>query len=58
MRNDSIHIIGVLNVNRQGVVVINGVNQLEQMKHVYANNDLLFFALVELKIVGVQKQMR
>jgi hypothetical protein len=55
--DDSVVVIGRFNVHGQGIIVINRIDQLEQMKHIDANDDLLVFALVEFKVFCTQKQM-
>ena len=40
------------------VVVINRINELEQVKHVYADDDFILLALVHFKILGKKVQMR
>ena len=57
-RHDAVIVVLLLNVERERVVVVYGINELEQVEHVDADNDLVHVALVVLKILRTQKQVR
>ena len=57
-RHNAVVVVLLLNVQRERVVVVYGVNQLEQVEHVDANNDFFHVTLVVLKILRAQEQVR
>ena len=50
--HNSLVIIAVLNVDTKGFVIVNGVNELEKVEHVDANNNFLLIAFIVLKVIG------
>lgn len=57
-RHNSVVVVLLLNVERQRVVIVYGIDELEQVEHVDADDNLVHVAFVVLKIFRPQKQVR
>ena len=55
--NNAIGIVGFFNINSQGIVVINRVDEFKKMKHIDADNNFIHFAIVKFKVVGFKGEM-
>jgi hypothetical protein len=55
--DNPIVVIGCLNVHGQCIIIVNGIDQLEQVKHIDAYDDFIVFTFVEFKVFCTQKQM-
>jgi hypothetical protein len=57
MGNNSVVVIGLVNIHRQSIVIGHGGNHFEEMKGVGTNNDFLLFTFVLFEFVGVENDI-
>ena len=57
MVDDAVVVIALLDVHREGVVVVDRVDEFEQMEHVDPDDDFLVATIVILKVFGAQEEV-
>ena len=54
---DTVGVVGFIDIDGEGIIIVNGVDEFKEVKHINADDNFVHFAFVKFKVVGFKVEV-